>query len=213
MTTCVYIIEKKNEVLQGLRTLLKSCPAIKVSGDSSHWRPGISSLVRPGDVILLGTNGNSREAFLLLTDIRIPASGFKIIFLVDEIEEPAFVSRLMLKGLNGYMTKSAGAEELKFAIEKVSHDGIYICTAFGLKVLEKYPLTDGVDGAAPYNLTDGELAVLRLIAEGHTNKDIANSLSMSVRTIETRRKKLLEKTNTTNTATLIRNCVKAGVII
>jgi DNA-binding NarL/FixJ family response regulator len=213
MATSVYIIESRTEVLKSIRSVLETCQKVRITGESEKWHQSLGKSASPPDVLLLGTNGSSREAYLLLSEIRRQSNGIKIIFLVDELEEPAFLSRLLLTGLNGYMTKNAGVEEMEFAIEKVSLEGIYICTGFALKVLEKYPLPDGIDKPLPYNLTEGELSVLRLIAEGHINKDIANALFVSVRTIESRRKKLLEKTNTVNTATLIRQCVKAGLVL
>jgi DNA-binding NarL/FixJ family response regulator len=85
---------------------------------------------------------------------------------------------------------------------------------FTLNMLAKYKSTNSFPPTTgkQLNISEREMDVLNLIAQGKTNAEIANELFTSVRTIETRRKKLLEKTNTTNTATLIKFSFQSGLL-
>jgi DNA-binding NarL/FixJ family response regulator len=107
-------------------------------------------------------------------------------------------------------------EELRFAIHSLAKGNPYICSKITVNLLrtlkDEAPGPARLAGKRPDNLSRREMEVLGLIAQGYTNAQIAEKLFTSKRTIETHRQSLLEKTNSSNTATLIRYAVLRGLI-
>lgn len=213
MATNIFIIDKDNANRIRINCLLRDEAEINVLGSVARIKNS-DTFPPETDVILLELDGSLQESLLLMKDIFIKLPASKIVFLSDRPESPSFLRKLMEGGAVGYFTKNAGKEELVYGIEKVQLGGLYICTAFTLRILSQFEglMEQDFEGGTDYKISDAEHEVLALIAEGHTNRDIAQKLMVSVRTIETRRQSLLEKTDTTNTATLIRFAVKAGLV-
>jgi len=209
----VFIIDKLALVRDGISGMLTGVSGINVLGSAADLNSG-KFVIKNCDVLIIEHDKDLDSALIMIKEIHKVEPRVKIILLSDKPENPNFLNRVLEAGISGYMTKHAGSEELSYGIKKVAEDGIYICTAFILKFIETLPASVYHDKnlSSKVELNRGEREVLDLIAEGLTNRDIANKLFVSVRTIESRRKKLLEKTNTTNTATLIRFCLKAGLI-
>lgn len=208
----VMIIDELQMIREGIRAMLAGFKDLSVVGSAPDYR-AVKDSIAQCDVLLLEQNEDPQLALEAVTEIQQLAPAVKIILLFDKFEEPAFLNRMLSEGISGCITKNAGPEELYYGIKKVCEDGLYLCTAFILKFLEKLPIAhhDRISHEA-VRLSTGEAEVLNLISEGLTNREIADKLFVSVRTIESRRKQLLEKTGTTNTATLIKFCVKAGMI-
>jgi DNA-binding NarL/FixJ family response regulator len=129
-------------------------------------------------------------------------------------DHETYLVDMLQAGADGYILKTSSIEELVYAIQKIANHGIYIGPEFTLNMLAKYAPKSSDDRNAVYdfNISDREMDVLKLIAKGLTNNEIAQKLYTSVRTIETRRKKLLEKTKTINTATLIYFATANGLL-
>jgi DNA-binding NarL/FixJ family response regulator len=124
---------------------------------------------------------------------------------------PGDIFRLFGSGLHGLLSHDAGPEELRFAVRAIAAEKQYLSTPLALTALQ--PGSDARSlNAQQLQITHREMDVLKLMVEGFTNAEMANKLFTSVRTIETRRKNLLSKTGTTNTATLIRFAVLHGLV-
>jgi DNA-binding NarL/FixJ family response regulator len=130
-------------------------------------------------------------------------------------DHESYLIDLLEAGGDGYLLKNSSKEELVFAIKKIANNGIYMGPEFTLNMLTKYKSASGLVASREkreLNISEREMEVLNLVAEGRTNIEIARTLFTSVRTIETRRKNLLDKTQTNNTATLIRYAVQNGLV-
>lgn len=208
----VFIINELQMIREGIRAMLAGFEDLSIIGSAADYQAAKNSVAQC-DVLLLEQNENPDEVLEKVNEIQKLAPEVKIILLFDRYEEPAFLNKMLNAGISGCITKNAGPEELYYGIKKVFEDGLYLCTAFILKFLEKLPAAH-LHKTPPLavRLSAGETDVLNLISEGLTNKEIALKLFVSVRTVETRRKNLLAKTGTTNTATLIKFCLKAGMI-
>jgi DNA-binding NarL/FixJ family response regulator len=110
-------------------------------------------------------------------------------------------------GINGFILKSSDTDEILEAIQQVLHNGKY----FGKQVQDLLLGKSSQNSLLPA-LTKRELEVLRLIAEGHTNQEIADKLFISAWTVDTHRKNLLLKFNAKNTAILIRLAASEGLL-
>jgi DNA-binding NarL/FixJ family response regulator len=207
-----FIIGNHEIVCQGIKALLEhsEVEVIGTSTDNNEAIPKIKSL-KPS-IVLIDINGSIEEAITNTQHLKEDLPGLKIVIFLMEDNE-SFILDLLEAGVQGIVLKNVRSEELLFAIRKVSNDEYYICTDFAINVLTKFKSIRSINPKqSQVKLSDREMDVLRLVAEGLTNTEMAHRLFTSVRTIETRRKKLLDKTGTNNTATLIKFAVQSGLI-
>ncbi len=204
-------------------------PSLKilVVDDHNLFRQGLRSLLEirfgQGNV---ATAENGEEALqlieqnppdILLTDIDMPIlDGFALteqvkrthplihIIALSMHHRPDYARRMLEAGAQGFLIKDAAVDELALAIEAVCKGERFISYQLANQLLqpEEQP-------AQP--LTRREKQILALICDGLSNKDIADSLSISVRTVESHRANLLEKTNSSGVAGLIRYALKEGI--
>jgi DNA-binding NarL/FixJ family response regulator len=211
----VLLIEDHDIVRQGIRALLENQPEITVIGEACNGAEAIEKLkVLKPDVLIMDMNMPVMSGLECTRKIRSEYPDIKILVLSMHDHEN-YLIEMLDAGANGYVLKNTSKDELLFAIKKIANDGMYIGPEFTMNMLAKYKASSGFVEVSPtidLKISDREMDVLRLVAKGLTNNEIAKQLFTSVRTIETRRKNLLEKTKTTNTATLIRFATIKGII-
>jgi DNA-binding NarL/FixJ family response regulator len=215
MEITIFLVEDHDIVRNGIKALLSNHPQIKIVGEASNGLDALEKLekIQP-DIVLVDMNMPVMDGLESTKRIKNKYPDVKILVLSMHDHESYLIDMLQA-GANGYILKNASTEELVFAIRKIANDGIYIGPEFTLNMLAKYKAFAGYsDSTALYDfkISDREMDVLKLVAKGLTNNEIAVKLFTSVRTIETRRKKLLEKTKTRNTATLIYFAAANGLI-
>lgn len=204
-------------VREGLKMLLDGEPQVHVAAVASNGQEVLDLLgKREINLVLLDVNMPVMNGLECTKQIKQTFPHIKVLVL-SMYDNESYLIDLIDAGADGYILKSATKEELLFAIQKVVNDGIYIGPEFALNLLTKNRLLSSMEprpdiSSVKITLTDREMDVLNLIAQGLTNSEMASRLFISVRTIETRRKKILEKTGTSNTATLIRYAVLNGLI-
>lgn len=209
----VLLVEDHEIVRQGLKALLSSDPDIAVIDEAANGAEAVYKLktLQP-DLVVMDMNMpvmNGLECTKLVKNLY---PKLKVLVLSMHDHEN-YLSDMIEAGAWGYMLKNSSKEELVFAIKKIAGGGIYVAPEFTLNLLARHKSSNTLQAEnINIDLTEREIDVLKLIADGHTNTQISNKLFTSVRTIETRRKKLLEKTGTSNTATLIRFSVQHGLI-
>jgi DNA-binding NarL/FixJ family response regulator len=215
MRSKILLVEDHTIVRQGLRAMLEKEFGLDVIGEASS---GIETLDKVKtllpDIVLIALNSPLEEGVESARQIRTLHPEIKILILSMHDDE-AYLIRMFDVGANGYILNNTTKDELIYAINKIAKDGIYIDPEITLKILAKYKQTyDKVEltQKVSVSLSDREKDVLKLIAEGLTNIEMSRKLFTSVRTIETRRKSLLTKTGTTNTATLIKFAVENGLV-
>lgn len=214
----VILTDDHKLIREGLKALFNESSSIKVVGEASDANELLELLQEiQADVILLdinmpGKNGieTTRELQLLYPEVKV--------LVLSMLEHERYVHQMMEAGASGYILKNAGREELTSAIQLVAAGVTYISPEIAIDLLKKSQLPDAQNchttemDRAPRELTRRELEVLALISEGFTNAEIAEKLFTSKRTVETHRQNLLEKTQTNNTATLIKFALKNGII-
>jgi DNA-binding NarL/FixJ family response regulator len=215
MDITIFLVEDHDIVRNGIKALLSNHPQIKIVGEASHGLEALEKLEKlQPDLLLMDMNMPVMDGLESTKRIKDQYPDIKILVLSMHDHESYLIDMLQA-GANGYILKNASTEELVFAIRKIANDGTYIGPEFTLNMLAKYKSSAGCsEGAALYDfkISDREMDVLKLVAKGLTNNEIALKLFTSVRTIETRRKKLLEKTKTKNTATLIYFAAANGLL-
>lgn len=192
-------------VRRGLRLLLERLPALEVAGEVGDAREALAAVREGGiDLVLLDLNMPG-EPLAALREMTAARPDLGVIVLTME-EDPAVARPALEAGARGYVLKRAAEEELLAAIEVVAAGGTHMSAAVreGLRrVAEQPPQSD---------LTPREEEVLRLVARGHTNAEIAGALSLSVRTVETHRNHIQQKLSLSSRPELVRYALEHDLI-
>lgn len=193
---------------KGLRDLLGKEPDINVVGEASDGQDAIdtASRSRPDvfvmDVDMPGTNGIEATAC-----IRKSFPTIQVVMLSMH-SDPVLVRQALDNGAKGYVLKKSASVDLVEAIRAVCRGTSYLSQALKLPEYESDPLPRS---AVPY-LTSRELEVLQRIADGESNRMVADALHISIKTVEHHRTNLMAKLNTHNLPDLVRTAVKQGLI-
>lgn len=211
MTLKILIADDHGILRAGLRTLLKAEPQLEVVGEAENGEEAIllAEQLKP-DVILLdmsmpNLNGIETTRRLLA---KLPQT--KVLILTAH-EDYGLVRETIQAGAAGYIIKRAAESELISAIRAVSRGELYVHPAMTRALLEtpdaSLPKSEGND-----LLTSRETEVLRLIAQGYTNRQIAEELKISVRTVETHRGNITGKLGLYSRVELLRFATQNGLL-
>ncbi len=209
---------------------------VMIADDHALVREGISAFLRmSSDIEVVGEAADGLEAIevareinpdVILMDIAMPRLGGleatielkKIcpntkILIVTQYDDKEYVNRLLKAGVSGYILKRAAGTDLIAAIKAVSRGEFYLCPALASDVIDGYLGKKEITVEEPYErLTDREKQVLKLIAEGHTHKEIADMLNISAKTVIAHQTNLTEKLGISSRSALIRFALQKGII-
>jgi two-component system, NarL family, invasion response regulator UvrY len=161
------------------------------------------------DIVILDISMPGKSGLDILNDLKRLRPRLPILLLSMHPEEQ-YARRALKSGAAGYLTKESVPEELKSAVRQIVGGGRYVSTTLAEKLA--YDLRSGVDVPLHELLSDREFQVLRMIASGKTVKQIADEISLSVKTVSTYRARILEKTGMKTTAELIRYAFQAQLV-
>jgi two-component system, NarL family, response regulator NreC len=193
-------------VRAGIRMLVERVPGWEVvaeCGDADTAARQVGEH-RP-DVLVLDLTMPGRPSLDVVPELRRSAPDTRVVILTMEAE-PALARMALAAGAAAYVLKDAADTELVEAIRRVAAGGSYLDPALGALVAAAPP------SAASHSLSDREVEVLRLIALGNTNTEIAEALRLSVRTVETHRSHLVRKTGSKTRAQLVTYALGAGLL-
>jgi two-component system response regulator NreC len=180
-------------VRSGLRALLSAAPDIEVVGEAED---GIETLrladaLHP-DTVLLDITMPPENGIKTARRLKVKHPEIKVLFLTMH-EDESLLHEALRVGAAGYVIKRAEESEIIQAIHAASHGDIYVHPAMTRALLHRPVTTKQRLGPPTIALTRRELDVLRLLAKGNTNRQIADLLSLSIRTVENHRANLMEK--------------------
>lgn len=210
MTISVLIVDDHGVVAEGLRHLIASQPEMHVVGLAENGRDAVRSVMdAPPDIVLMDHAMpvmNGTEATRLIRE-RCP--GTKVIML-SMYSDAVHVYRALQAGATGYIIKRSVAKEVVDAIWAVHRGGRYLS-----KQLTDVVIDHVVHRSAPEDplerLSSRERQVLQMLAEGHSVVEIAATLSLSPKTVETYRARMMEKLGIHDLASLVRFAIQQGV--
>lgn len=200
----------------GIRALLSLQPDLEVVGEAGNGQELLALLESTSaDVVLMDINMPVMDGFAAVEQLRERYPALRVLVL-SMLDHENYVHRMLEAGAHGYVLKNADITEISHAIRTVAAGRPFLCTELGLDLLNKLVRISGVvpegNRMKSGDLSKRELEVLRLIAEGLTNAEIADQLFTSKRTIETHRQNIIEKTKTKNTAALVKFAVSNGLL-
>lgn len=204
MKTSLFIVDDHYLVIEGIRSLLQNEKNIEWLGHAMNAASCLDFLKgQQPDVILMDVNLPDRSGTELCKEVKKLYPSLLILGL-STFNQQAVVRNMMANGASGYVLKNATKEELLEAIDLVLRGEAY----FSQEVVQAL----NEPQAQQPVITRREKEVLQLIAEGLTNAEIAEKLFISIPTVNTHRKSILEKFDARNTATLIGKASKMGMV-
>lgn len=204
MNTGIFIVDDHYMVIEGIRSLLQYEKGIDWMGHATNAASCLSFLKqKQPDVILMDVNLPDKSGIELCKEVSLQYPSLVVLGL-STFNQQAIIRHMLENGASGYVLKNATKDELLEAIRTVMKGERYLSFEAGLSMKE-------TAGETPL-ITRREKEILRLIAEGLTNTEIAEKLFISVPTVNTHRKSLLEKFDAKNTAILINKAIRQEII-
>lgn len=208
----ILIVDDHAILREGVRALLKTHEDLEVVGEASDGQEALAEVARlDPDVVIMdiampGLGG-------IETSLELKKQGRRArILILSQYDDREYVRRLLKAGVSGYVLKRSAGAELAGAIRAVHKGGLVLDPAVArVAMSEGGPVAPGE--ADPYDgLTDREKQVLKLVADGKSNKEVAEVLGISVKTAMTHREHVMEKLGLHNRTELVRFAIKRGVV-
>ncbi len=201
----VLLAEDHMIVREGLRALLRLETDIEVVGEAENGRQAVNltASLCP-DVVVMDIAMPLLNGLEATRQILRATPGTKVLILSAHSDD-AYVERVMELGAAGYLVKQTAAHILPKAIREIHGGVLFFSPAISKRLQQRQKKGGSI-------LTSREMEVLQLIAEGKANKETANMLHISIKTVEKHRQKLMEKLNIHDTASLTRYAIANGII-
>lgn len=215
----IVLTEDHKIVRSGIRSLLENESDMEIVAEASNGTEliglfesgdiNVNNVILITDINMPGTNGID-----LISELLKSYPGLKAIVL-SMLSQEKYVIKAFRAGAIGYMLKNVSSEELLFGIRHIFNTGSrYLCNELSIELLDRQLGRSLVitDDLPEVDLSKREKEILSLIAEGFTNQEIADKIFTSKRTVEGHRQNLIDKTQSRNSAALIRYAVLRGIV-
>jgi DNA-binding NarL/FixJ family response regulator len=206
----VLIVDDHAVVRSGLRLLLDAEEDLEPVGEAGSARDAVfqARALKP-DVILLDIVMPEQTGLDVLPQLKHESPDVQVLILSMQ-DEPRYVREAFAAGASGYVLKEAADTEVVAAVREVAAGGRYVNPELGARLVAAD--TEAAKRAEEDPLSDREREVLRLLALGHTNQEIAKQLYISVRTAETHRAHIMQKLRLSSRAELVRHALAQGLL-
>ncbi|HVX30095.1 MAG TPA: response regulator transcription factor [Nitrolancea sp.] len=212
----VILIEDHTIVREGLKLIINQMRDIHLLGDASTGSDGLALFKR--------LVHHAQPVDVVITDLGLPdISGLEVAQAIKELRsetavlilsmhaDPEHVASILETGIDGYLLKQATPSELVDGIRAVANGGMALSPTVARRLLNHVQRQKN-DEASRQSLTERELQVLAMLAQGATSKEIALDLALSVKTVENHRARILEKLDAVNTAAAIGRAYELGLM-
>jgi len=214
--TKILIVDDHEVVRDGLRNILLSLDNISIAGEAGNGEDAIKmyTSVKPDlvimDISMPGMNGIEATRIIKEKD---PDAKILILTMHDNQE---YLNQIIRSGAKGFILKNTDKEELLDAVKTVASGENFFSKDISKLIIDNYirsaKETEKSDGFKEVPLTKREIEILKLIASGYSNQEIANILYISYNTVDTHRKNIMHKLSIKNTAGLVRYAIEKGLI-
>ncbi len=214
----ILLVEDHMVVRNGIKLLLESQDGFEVVGEASNGKEALqflSSNPSP-DIVLTDISMDEMDGLELLQVLNKQYNSIKVVIL-SMLNQINYVIEAFESGLAGYLVKNVGYHELLFGLNHIANGGRYMSEEIAMILLDQvrsgqsYAQLPG-ELHADFDISERELEVLKLIAEGYTNIEIADKIFLSKRTVEGHRQNLIDKAGVKNTAHLVKFAFERGIL-
>ncbi len=210
----VLIADDHALVREGIAAFLKLCDDVEVVAEASD---GVEAIEKTGktrpDIIIMDVNMPKLGGLETTIEIKKTQPDVKVLVLT-QYEDREYISRFLKAGVSGYLLKKAVGSDLVAALKAISRGELYLYSSIASEVVAGY--LHGEREAWPEDLyeklTDREKQVLKLVAEGHTHKEVADMLAISVKTVIAHQTNIGEKLGIHTRAGLVKFAIQKGII-
>jgi DNA-binding NarL/FixJ family response regulator len=212
MKTRVVLADDHVLVRAGIRALLETTPDIEVVGEARDGREALELIasLQP-DVVLMDISMKALNGLDATAIVTRDHPGTRVIILSMHSAE-ASVQQALRAGAVGYLVKESAVAELPLAIEAVRNGHTFISPAVSRAVVDRF-LAGGRSEAGPLSeLTLRQREILQQLAEGRSAKEVAHELHLSVKTVETHRRQIMERLQIFDLPGLVRFAIRSGLI-
>jgi DNA-binding NarL/FixJ family response regulator len=208
----VLLADDHTLVLAGIRGLLTKLAGVEVVGEAAdgHQTLRLAETLRP-DIVLLDIGMPGMNGLEVAERLHKFEPAIRVVILSMHASEE-YVLRALRAGAAGYLLKDSAVAELEVAVRSVARGETYLSPPVSKRVVDDYVSRTGGVSDPLAVLTARQREVLQMVAEGHTSKEIAQSLGVSYRTIETHRNQLMKRLGVTDLTGLVRFAVRAGLV-
>ena len=207
----VLVADDHTIVREGLKQILSDTPDIEVADEAANAKEVITKVNDSDyDLVLLDISFPGRSGVDVLKQLKCLKPKLPVLILSMYPEEQ-YAVRSLRAGASGYVTKESASDELIAAIRQVTKGKKYITTSLAERLV--FELEKDYGDQPHEILSDREYQVMCLIASGKTVKEIAEALSLSVKTISTHRSRILRKMAMRNNAQLTHYAIKHGLVV
>ncbi|HLJ90184.1 MAG TPA: response regulator transcription factor [Candidatus Angelobacter sp.] len=205
----IFLVDDHPLIRQGLRLLINGEDDLSICGEADESCPALQSILitRP-DGLIVDISLNGPDGLELVKDVRGRFSALPILVL-SMYDELIYAERALRAGANGYIMKQEASQKVLLAIRRILGREIYVSDSVAAKMLHQY--VNGATSCAHSligDLTDRELEVFRLIGHGHSTRQIAEDLHLSIKTVETYQAHIKEKLSLRSARELIQHAVR-----
>jgi DNA-binding NarL/FixJ family response regulator len=207
--TKVFLIDDHLLVIEGLKAMLQKIDGTEVIGAAVNGKDGlaaISDLYHSIDILFLDINLPDISGVDLCQQIRKAYPKIRIVVL-SNFYDINYITQMIKNGAQGYILKNASVDDFKEALDKVMKGKSYFTDDIQMMILQSHGLNENIPDVTPR-----EKEVLIKIAEGLSNQQIADTLFVSVTTIETHRKNLFAKFKVNNPVSLVKQAMAFKII-
>ncbi len=207
----ILLVDDHRVLRDGLRSLMEFQPDLEVIGEASDGPTALRMVERERpEVVVMDFTLPGVSGVEATEKIRAAHPLVKVLALTVH-EDPGYLRRFIDAGASGYALKQAPAEELFHAIRVVASGGTYLDPALAGKVMSRLDRHSRLANPSPNDiLSERETEVVRLIARGYSNKEVAAQLAINAKTVETYKARSLEKLSLRSRADLVRYAIQRG---
>lgn len=207
MTVRIVVTDDHSVVRQGLRMFLELDEELEIVGEAANGAEAVelAKTLQP-DVVLMDLLMPVMDGITAITEIRKQAPGVEVVALTSVLEDASVVGAIRA-GAIGYLLKDTNAEELRRAVKAAAEGQVQLSPDAAVRLMREVRAPD-----APEALTDRETDVLRLLAEGQSNKEIARNLSIGEKTVKTHVSSILAKLNVQSRTQAVLQAMRTGLI-
>ena len=204
----VLIVDDHPIVRQGLRRVMENEDDLVVCGEAESARDARTAIkeLHP-DVVIADISLKQGDGIELVRDVRAHYPTLPILVLSMH-DETIYAERMLSAGANGYIMKQAASDQFLASVRRVLDGGIYVSEAVGNNMIQKFAAGGAYISANPIDrLSNRELQILHMIGKGMSTRETAQSLNLSIKTVESHRQRIKRKLNLTTGTQLVQYAV------